>query len=133
MTDEAGLLREALPFIRHKATCLLNAVRDNPPDDESCTCGLREFWRAALADAQVPARTREEQQTGLDRALRRVVAGLPEGVHVCEMEHDGEPPGRWQARTWANGHSGNAIDTGEGATLVEALKDLDRILSEARP
>jgi hypothetical protein len=44
---------EELPpyrYIRHAATCLLNAVRDNPPDDDSCTCGLREWWLAHQPD-----------------------------------------------------------------------------------
>ena len=34
-----------LPFIRHRATCALQAVRDNAPDDPACDCGLRETWR----------------------------------------------------------------------------------------
>lgn len=35
-----------LPFLRHRATCALQAVRDNHPADEECTCGLREVWAA---------------------------------------------------------------------------------------
>ena len=52
-------LQKALPYIRHRATCLLNAVRDNPPWDESCTCGLREFW---LLTASTAAQTTETGQ-----------------------------------------------------------------------
>jgi len=32
------------PFLRHRATCYLQAVRDNAPDDPTCTCGLRELF-----------------------------------------------------------------------------------------
>lgn len=66
MTDErqAGL-RAWQPYIRHKATCLLNAVRDNPPDDESCTCGLREFWLV-----QVSVRAVGTEGSGEERAQR---------------------------------------------------------------
>jgi hypothetical protein len=35
------------PFVRHRATCQLQAVRDNAPDDELCTCGLRDLWLQA--------------------------------------------------------------------------------------
>lgn len=33
-------------YLRHGATCYLQAVRDNPPDDPTCTCGLREAFQA---------------------------------------------------------------------------------------
>lgn len=29
------------PYLRHTATCALQAVRDNWPGDPDCTCGLR--------------------------------------------------------------------------------------------
>ena len=34
-------------WLRHGATCNLQAVRDNPPDDEDCSCGLREAFITA--------------------------------------------------------------------------------------
>jgi hypothetical protein len=41
-------LTAAIPFIRHRATCALQAVRDNHPDDSACTCGLREVLGRSL-------------------------------------------------------------------------------------
>lgn len=33
-----------LPYLRHKAMCFLQAVRDNAPHDPLCTCGLADEW-----------------------------------------------------------------------------------------
>lgn len=41
-TERARLL----PYIRHAGTCYLQAVRDNAPDDELCSCGLATIWDA---------------------------------------------------------------------------------------
>lgn len=47
-------LDELLPYLRHTALCTLQAVRDNAPDDELCTCRLRERFLARLAAARPP-------------------------------------------------------------------------------
>lgn len=42
-------------YLRHGATCALQAVRDNAPDDPLCTCGLREAFEATTSPE--PARS----------------------------------------------------------------------------
>lgn len=46
----ADLAKRIEPFVRHRAFCDLQAVRDNAPDDGRCTCGLRDEWRAILRE-----------------------------------------------------------------------------------
>lgn len=54
------LVAALLPYLRHTTTCALQAVRDNVPWDELCTCGLAQLVPESTTKASAGAVERVE-------------------------------------------------------------------------
>ncbi len=80
--------------------------------------------RDAMID--VPASQPEGAAPSLDAAWREAEAALPEGHHICAVEHiDGDERTEWRAETYDSAdHSGGQAATGFGPTPDAALQAL---------
>ena len=105
-----------LPFLRHRATCHLQADRDNAPWDDLCDCGLRDRWLAL----ESPAPTDDTRPDPLREALERDLDTVGETALDRRDEAEALIALGWTRRLAASGAVTEGLDVERLLRRVEA-------------